>query len=700
MINSISLHITVYNRSPYLASAIESVLAQTYPHFELLIWDDGSTDRSLEIAHDYAKRDSRIHVIAASHQGIAPALKGAIASTTGNYLGWVDSDDILAPTALEETIAVLNTYPEVGMVYTDYQMIDEQGKLHGIGSRCQIHYSKERLLVDFMTFHFRLIRRAVYDQVGGIDPTFAWAEDYDLCLKLSEVTAVHHLPKPLYSYRRHAGNATHHQLDVIHWSAIAISKAMVRRGLDQHYQLDLDIVSSFRLIPKPATAEPVLMAPAESQLTLPLVSIIIPCYNAATRIETCLQSCLLQTYPHLEIIVVDNNSSDRSAEIVQRLAEQTSRPLWLKRCAQQGQNYARNFGFTQARGEYIQWLDADDELKPDKIASQVAALESQLNDDIAYGEWDWCFWRDQQLKTQLTFAAQQYEDYLLQALMDNWRPNHSYLLRRSAANRLHQLQAWHPLTCACTDREYFTLAAIIGCRFLYVPGASVRYNSWSSTQVTGSMPYAVRVASLRQMFHRFQGQVQTQIQASLQKTHGFLLSQSWDLWQPAFVLVQESDDSLGLQHHHTQQQVGLTLTEATMVKAWLQSPGACTIEDHARRIVQQLWRETLVRVSQSQQQQQVFNHALISRELSRAIGLPVDTAGELQSDVPGDTIGNTRSSHRLLDSAHKVTLATVQDLIQAFPLYTPLFGEQRLVVQVFLERLRQQGWLEQPKESM
>lgn len=100
----VSLLILCYNRDRYLAEAIESVLSQTYPHFELLIWDDGSTADSFNIAHSYAQRDNRIRVHAAPHQGIAPAIKAAIAHTTAPYLGWVDSDDRIAPTALEETI--------------------------------------------------------------------------------------------------------------------------------------------------------------------------------------------------------------------------------------------------------------------------------------------------------------------------------------------------------------------------------------------------------------------------------------------------------------------------------------------------------------------------------------------------------------------------------------------------------------------
>src|SRR6476620_1938006 len=162
----ISLVMTTYNRERYLRAAIESILGQTWQQFELLIWDDGSSDRSVEIAQQYADRERRIRVVAASHQGPgqAPALKQAIAQTTGTYIGWVDCDDLLAPTALEETIAVLESNPAVGVVYTDYFNIDELGKVQGYGNRRHIPYSPDRLLVDFMTFHFRLMRRSVYDQ--------------------------------------------------------------------------------------------------------------------------------------------------------------------------------------------------------------------------------------------------------------------------------------------------------------------------------------------------------------------------------------------------------------------------------------------------------------------------------------------------------------------------------------------------------
>ncbi len=239
MTPKISIVIPVYNRERYVGAAIESVLNQTMGDFELVVWDDGSTDSSIDIAHHFAELDERVRVIASEHRGVAPAVKAAFAATTGTYIGSVDSDDLLAPTALEETAAILDAHLEVGMVYTDHQVIDENGQDRGLGARCHIPYSRDRMLVDFMTFHFRLLRRCVYDQVGGIDESFEQSEDYDLCLRLSEVSAVHHIPQALYYYRRHTANISNQNLEALHWGYRASLQALKRRGLDKRYQLDL-----------------------------------------------------------------------------------------------------------------------------------------------------------------------------------------------------------------------------------------------------------------------------------------------------------------------------------------------------------------------------------------------------------------------------------------------------------------------------
>ncbi|MBE9205005.1 CHAT domain-containing protein [Nostoc sp. LEGE 06077] len=235
MLPVISLIITVYNRENYLRLAIESVLSQTRQDLELVIWDDASTDNSLEIAREYAQRDRRVRVIASRYnRGQASALKDAIAQTRGKYIGWVDSDDLLAPTALAETAAVLDTKPNIGWVYTDYLDIDENNTILSYGYRCLVPYSREALLNRFMTFHFRLIRREVLDLVGEIDESLTTAEDYDLCLRLSEVAEVEHIYQPLYYYRTHPEmSSRQRQRQQIKNSQLAILKARQRRHLNK-----------------------------------------------------------------------------------------------------------------------------------------------------------------------------------------------------------------------------------------------------------------------------------------------------------------------------------------------------------------------------------------------------------------------------------------------------------------------------------
>ncbi len=250
---SVSLVITTYNRAAFLGQAIASVLAQTFVDFELLIWDDGSTDHSLAIAHACAQQDPRVRVVAAPHQGRVAALAAAIAQTNGTYLGWIDSDDWLAPTALATTVQALERQPHLGMVYTDYYETDAAGQVQRYGQRCQIPYSATRLLVDFMTFHFRLMRRSQYERVGGMDGALDFVEDYDLCLRLAEVTAIARIPQPLYFYRVHDGNASHqwHREQTLRTHAI-LQRALQRRGLTTTHAIDLELATGrFTLRPLP-----------------------------------------------------------------------------------------------------------------------------------------------------------------------------------------------------------------------------------------------------------------------------------------------------------------------------------------------------------------------------------------------------------------------------------------------------------------
>ena len=248
MYPTVSIVIQGYNRERCIGRAIESVLSQTYKDFDLLVWDDGSTDKTAKEVIEYAKRDRRVRIAFYNHCGAVKALKSALADTFGPYLCWVDSDDMLAPTALEEMVAVLKENPTVGMVYTDYQIIDDSDRLLEYRKCRRIPYSKDRLLLDFMTFHFRLIRRSVFDRAGGIDESARCVEDNDLWLRIAELTEVRHIPKSLYFYRIHADLVSQRmRIDQIHCTQAAVSRAMERRSLSERSELNLQIRGRFSL---------------------------------------------------------------------------------------------------------------------------------------------------------------------------------------------------------------------------------------------------------------------------------------------------------------------------------------------------------------------------------------------------------------------------------------------------------------------
>lgn len=226
-----------FNRERFIVEAIESVLAQDYKGWQLHITDDGSTDSTRSIIESYSRKDDRIQAtyFQANH-GPAAALKES-SSREATYLGWIDSDDALHPTALSELLPVMTDNPKLDCVYSQYNTMTEQGTDTGLGYRCQIPYSPTRLLADFMVFHFRLMKWTAYEAIG-LDVRFKAAIDYEFFLRFSEKYLVQHFPKSLYRYRQHyhsiSGESQALQSEC---AQTAIKNALKRRGLSTQLQL-------------------------------------------------------------------------------------------------------------------------------------------------------------------------------------------------------------------------------------------------------------------------------------------------------------------------------------------------------------------------------------------------------------------------------------------------------------------------------
>jgi hypothetical protein len=215
-------------------------------------WRAGAGTRQIVLITDAPVKDAAlISQVNALAQNIGATIGSSFSLALAG--GSIDTfnlcDDLLAPETLAATAGILDRFPQVGMVYTDHLLIDDLGRTLGMGAKCQIPYSKERLLIDFMTFHFRLIRWEMYDRIGGIDLAVPYVQDYDLCLKISEIAEIYHHPQPLYYYRVHPTMISQtQQVDVTTYAAMAVRNALVRRGLSDRYRLDVNSANQFRIV--------------------------------------------------------------------------------------------------------------------------------------------------------------------------------------------------------------------------------------------------------------------------------------------------------------------------------------------------------------------------------------------------------------------------------------------------------------------
>ena len=199
-----SIVTTAYNAQRFLLDSLRSVSGQSLQDIEHVVFDDGSYDSTLAIAHRHAATDPRVVVSASRHIGRNAALRSACDLASGRYIGLLDSDDVLGEHACLACSAYLDSHPRCCMVCTDYDEIDIHGHYLRLGPLCVVEYSRETEVQQFITHHFRLMRSDVFKAIGGFDPDYPAAMDYDLCLRMSEAGEVKRIRETHYQYRIHA----------------------------------------------------------------------------------------------------------------------------------------------------------------------------------------------------------------------------------------------------------------------------------------------------------------------------------------------------------------------------------------------------------------------------------------------------------------------------------------------------------------
>lgn len=198
----ISVIIPVYNGQKTIQDTIESVLKQTFSDFELIVINDGSEDATLEIVNSI--QDSRLKVFSYPNAGLSASRNRGLAQACGEYVSFIDADDLWTPDKLEAQFRALQENPQAALAYSWTNCIDESGQFSRRGSYITVTgnvYAK-LLLIDFIENGSNpLIRRQAFNEVGGFDESLTAAEDRDMWLRLADRYHFVAVPSPQVLYR-------------------------------------------------------------------------------------------------------------------------------------------------------------------------------------------------------------------------------------------------------------------------------------------------------------------------------------------------------------------------------------------------------------------------------------------------------------------------------------------------------------------
>lgn len=238
----VSVIIPVYNHEQYVAECIDGVLAQTFRDFEVVVVDDGSTDRTPEILSRYA---GRIKAVRQENKGGAAALNTAIRHATGEFIAWVSSDDVYLPTMLEEHVRFFSAHPEIGLAYTDFCLIDGKGVVTR-EVRSPFYSNKKEFLQNLFAGNFIngssvMFRRTCMEAAGGFDEQMRYHADGNLWFRMLRYCDFGHIPRILLKYRWHETNLSHH------------TRAMGEHLL-LHYRKIFSLYSAVDLVPNVSRA--------------------------------------------------------------------------------------------------------------------------------------------------------------------------------------------------------------------------------------------------------------------------------------------------------------------------------------------------------------------------------------------------------------------------------------------------------------
>jgi GT2 family glycosyltransferase len=356
-----------------LEEALESVLAQAYENWELVLIDDGSTDASLlRILPQFAARDRRI-VLASleKHEGISAASNRGLELARGEWVTFLDHDDILEPDALFQIVQLLQTHADADLIYTDEDKLGENGFEAAV---FKPDWSPEFFLSYNYVGHLTAIRRDLARKAGGFRSEFDTAQDYDLFFRVIELSnRIHHVPRVLYHWRRTESSSASSirqkpgQLDA---SQHAIEEHLKRRGEAAHVAVDWR-THAFRVRRELSQTK--------------RISIIIPNHHGEETLERCVQSLTSKAdYPDYEILIVQSDKSQHAPACLSHF------PHRLLNFSGKG-SATKNYAVNQTDAPWLLFLDDTIEVidpewltimaehvQPRKLSGEVGAAGARL----------------------------------------------------------------------------------------------------------------------------------------------------------------------------------------------------------------------------------------------------------------------------------------------------------------------------------
>ena len=210
--NRVSVVIPTFNYGRWVAEAVDSALQQTLPPLEVIVVDDGSTDETAAVLAAYG---DRIRLIRQTNQGPAMARNAGIAAARGDYVAFLDADDVWKPRKLELQMARFNGGPPLGFVHCGVETFDAAGNTLGVqlaGREGRVAAGLLRLDTDVVAGPGSSIvfPKAVADEIGGFDASLPCSEDWDFCYRIAARYPVGYVAEPLVRYRLHGGGIHMH----------------------------------------------------------------------------------------------------------------------------------------------------------------------------------------------------------------------------------------------------------------------------------------------------------------------------------------------------------------------------------------------------------------------------------------------------------------------------------------------------------